>query len=95
MTKTFNYESEFFYQTEDLCNVMEVEINIVAHEVDYAEYEIESIYDVNAGVFRKLEDFPEKEQLEIEKKAYRLTEENTSEAYMDYMVDMADRYEEQ
>lgn len=89
MSYKFEIESEHFTKNE-LCNRIEIEISISAQRHDY-QWEIESIYDLDADCERKLEDFTEKEQAFIDARAEKCAYDNSSDAYQDAIEAAGDR----
>lgn len=89
MSYKFEFESNQF-STNDSCNRIEIELHIRAERHDY-EWEIESIYDLDANCERKLEDFNAEEQAKIEAQAESCAYENSSDAYQDAIEAAGDR----
>ncbi len=64
--KDFIFESDHFMTPDELyCAQMRVVIEIVANSKTQGSVHVKSIYDEDSRVFRKLEDFPQKEQTKI------------------------------
>ncbi len=80
MEVSFKFESDDFF-SNDLCNEMEITINVFTRDGEDFEWNLVSIYDTTSDQFRKLLQFSEEEQERIEALCEQTAEEHYPDAY--------------
>ena len=94
MEKSFTFDSSSFENSADICEVIEVTLDIKCRDSDGvdASYEISYLYNVTRDCEVTLDQLVPSERLEIENDAQKLADENGSEAYQSYMEGRAEQY---